>query len=872
MELITTHTNADFDTLASMLAAKKLYPRAKIAFSGSTEKTLTAALRSIKFPYEILKPSEVDTTKVTRLILVDIKSPKRLGHFSELALNKNIEVHIFDHHPKEKTDIKSSFEVIKNYGSTTSIMVELLKKNKKRITAEEATIMMTGIYEDTGNLTYPSTTTFDYSAASYLLEKGADLSEAAKLISQRITRGEVTALKDLLDTESTFSIGGVDVTIATVFADEYKGDISTLAHRLIEIEEMECLFLLADTGDRVHVVARSSAKELNAGAVLKLVGGGGHPQAASATLKNTTLLEAKEKVLASIKESIIPLKKATDIMTSPVITVTENTRLENALTLMRRFNINSLPVIREKTMDDVTGLLNRQLASKAVHHGLKDEAVSKFMSTEFETVRTNNPLEIIREKIAVFGQRILPVMKGKRLVGVITRSDVLKVLNEELTEKYSGGLHTRKIAGVAKGLLPQWALSLLKDVGRVADTTGLNAYAVGGLVRDLILKRKNLDIDIVVEPGNKGDAITFAKKFAKLKRAKVKTHERFKTAVITLPDGFKIDVATARLEYYEHPGALPTVEKSSLKLDLYRRDFTINTLAMALNEGVFGTLYDYFGALADIKNKKIRVLHNLSFIEDPTRALRAVRFATRFGFELGAHTTTLLKNTLKLELLKRAFGSRLQDEVRNILQEEEPEKILSALNKLDVLKLIHPSLKWDAMHRKLFKQTQNVIAWHTHQFELEHCQYWLTLFMAMTSRLKAKEISEIRERLCLNSKKIRSILEKREEARRALTAIEKRKDIKNSEVLKLLSPYPIELALYLMSSAESTHAKKILTEYLSKIRKIKPILTGSALQKLGVSRGPLMGKLLGELMDKKVNGEVPSRDDEIEFIKKKLVS
>jgi tRNA nucleotidyltransferase (CCA-adding enzyme) len=210
----------------------------------------------------------------------------------------------------------------------------------------------------------------------------------------------------------------------------------------------------------------------------------------------------------------------------------------------------------------------------------------------------------------------------------------------------------------------------LRHIGRTADNSNINAYVVGGFVRDVLLyiRKNEFDIDIVVE----GNGIDFARDIASSLNARVSPHEKFKTAVVSLEDGLKIDVATARTEFYSSPGALPEVEMSSLKLDLYRRDFTINTLAVQLNTQKYGTLIDYFFAQKDLKDKVIRIIHNLSFVEDPTRIFRAVRFEQRFNFKIGKFTEKLIKNAIDMEFFKRLSGPRVFTELKYILMEENP--------------------------------------------------------------------------------------------------------------------------------------------------------------------------------------------------------
>ena len=243
----------------------------------------------------------------------------------------------------------------------------------------------------------------------------------------------------------------------------------------------------------------------------------------------------------------------------------------------------------------------------------------------------------------------------------------------------------------------------------LAQELGFKIYAVGGFVRDILLARPNLDIDLVVE----GDGIRFARELAKVRQGRVKEHQKFKTAVVVFPDGQRIDVATARLEYYEYPTALPTVELSSIKLDLYRRDFTINALALNLTPGHFGQLMDFFGAQRDIKEKVIRVLHSLSFVEDPTRILRAVRFEQRFSFRIDGQTLKLIKNAVQLNLFAKLTGIRLAHELQIILGEENVLENLNRLQDLKLLAAIHPQLNQDAERLRVLMELHKVHTWYT---------------------------------------------------------------------------------------------------------------------------------------------------------------
>ncbi len=225
---------------------------------------------------------------------------------------------------------------------------------------------------------------------------------------------------------------------------------------------------------------------------------------------------------------------------------------------------------------------------------------------------------------------------------------------------------------------------ILHAAGGLAAEMGFCAYAVGGMVRDLFLERDTFDLDIVVE----GEGIRFARSLAGRLQARVKGYERFGTATITLPGGARVDVATARTESYDAPAALPRVTPGSIRDDLFRRDFTINAMALALAPGEFGRLLDEFGGVRDIQGRRIRVLHERSFVDDPTRIFRAVRFEARLGFRIVAADERRIGEALALSLLERLEEYRVAAELRLILGEPDPSRPLLRLAQLGVLEAL----------------------------------------------------------------------------------------------------------------------------------------------------------------------------------------
>jgi tRNA nucleotidyltransferase (CCA-adding enzyme) len=224
-------------------------------------------------------------------------------------------------------------------------------------------------------------------------------------------------------------------------------------------------------------------------------------------------------------------------------------------------------------------------------------------------------------------------------------------------------------------------LPVLRDAGRCAEEMGFSAYAVGGFVRDLFLQRETLDVDVVIE----GDGIAFASRFSADNGAHLLIYERFRTANLVLPGGFKIDIATARTEMYERPAALPLVMPGSIRDDLFRRDFSINTLAVCLNPDRFGRLLDLFQAREDIRKGSIRILHEKSFVDDPTRIFRAARFEKRFDFSMEDVTKRCAVDAVSSGLIEKLSGYRIASELRLILKEKDPLSTIQRLEELGVL-------------------------------------------------------------------------------------------------------------------------------------------------------------------------------------------
>ena len=875
MDVITTHINADFDSLASMVAAKKLYPDAVLVFPGSQERSLRDFfIHSTLYAFDVERIKNIDLQEVKRLILVDTRQISRIGKFSELLNKPDLEIHIYDHHPPSSEDLHGSVEVISEVGATVTLLLDLLQKRGIEITPDEATVMMLGIYEDTGNLTFPSTKEEDYKAAGYLVRKGANLNILSNVITKELTAEQIFLLNDLIQSATRYSFHGIDVVIAEASVDRYIGDIAVLVHKLKDMENLDVLFVLVRMEDRVYLIGRSRLEEVNVSEIATEFGGGGHPTAASATVKGMTLVEAHDRLVNTLKEMVRPKKVARDAMVYPVKTIEPERTLEEAGEILSRYNLNILPVLDD---EKVIGLISKQVVEKAEYHGLKNSLVKEYMSTEFSMVSPETPFSRIQTLIIGQSQSLLPVVEKNRLVGTVSVGDVMRILQEEMMKSEKGGsvfesqpLYGRKkmVSKFMKERFPERIHNLLMEFGRVGDELGYSVHAVGGFVRDLLLRVENYDVDIVVE----GDGIRLAEEFEKKFPCRIRTHKKFGTAIILFPDGLKVDVATARWEVYDSPAALPTVESASIKMDLYRRDFTINTLAIQLNPKGFGELIDFFGGVKDIKEKVIRVLHNLSYVEDPTRVFRAIRFEQRFGFQIGKHTQNLMKNAVKVGFLERLSGGRVLSELILILQEENPLPALKRMRDFNLFHFLHPKLKLDEQAEILFQQIHHVISWFDLLFLEQRYERWIIYFYGLIDSLKEEEIKELCQRLTMNDKLRKKVIEGKLQADQALLQIfswiNTDQRPKRSEIYNVLAPLSTESKLFMMAKTTQVTTRRYISLYFTQLKDTKSLLRGTDLIQMGMKSGPTIKKALTGLLQARLDEQVITRQDEMEYILK----
>jgi len=885
MEIITSHVNADFDALASMLAARLLYPEAQLVFAGALEKNLRDFLaQGFCSIYDFKKVKHIDLTAVTRLIVVDTRQKNRIGRLAECLDRPDCDLHLYDHHPDSPDDMHGSREVVEQTGSTTAILVRLIRERNRHISPELATLMALGIYEDTGFFLHSTTTAVDLQAAAWLLDQGANLDVVNQFVPRELNAEQVRLLSELHQQARTYTIQGQDVVIARLSLPRYVDGFAVLIRRLMDMENIDALFGLITMGERMYLIARSRVPEVNVGRITREFGGGGHASAASATIRDMTLFEAEERLLRLLHHHIRPRAMAGEVMSSPVLAAAPDTTIDQAHELLTRYNITVLPVVREPAVpgsgrypQGLLGMISRRVVEKSIFHGLGHLPVSDYMTTEIATLGVDATLADIQELIIEHRQRLIPIMDGERLVGVITRTDLLNLLvndpahlprNLLQQDEFPSAERTRNLASLMADHLEREVVLLLRAVGETAAGLGYSAYVVGGFVRDLLLRIRNLDIDIVIE----GDGILFARELAGQTGGTVRTHEKFATATVILPDGRRIDVATARLEYYEYPAALPTVELSSIKLDLYRRDFTINAMAIHLNPDRFGTLVDFFNSQNDLKERRIRVLHNLSFVEDPTRILRAIRFEQRLDFHITRHTAKLIRNAVKMNLFDRFAGLRFFGELKQILSNDNPLPALRRMHDFGLFPFLwpdlRPNLKIDRRFVHLLTQASRAVSWFRLLYLDTPCAYWMVFLLAIMSRSRTKELLNFCHRFEVPDRQIRLLVRQKNEVERIAAEMMRRPRLNPSEIYWLLQDLDNEGLLFLMAVARKKYIQKAVSLFVTSLRESAPLIGGRDLLDLGFTPGPQFKAMINHVLEAQLDGKITNKEEALALIRR----
>ncbi len=861
MDLITTHINADFDALGSLVAAKKLYPGSRLLLPGSQEEAVRAFLSLARELITVESERECKMDDVDRLILVDTRHGQRIGVAAELV-GKGVEIHIYDHHHRMKDDIVADKDVYEEVGATVTILADMIKKKKIKLSYLEATVMLLGIYEETGSLTYRATTKLDVDMVSFLLSRGASLSVVSSYLDRELSLEALSVLTELINSTERVTIKGVSVSMVEITREEYVGELGSLVQKLMDIENINVLFVFINSRNRIDIIGRSAIPSLDVNKVLSHFGGGGHPGAASAKVRGTGGVKAvKDRLIKILKANIKVAAVAEDIMSKGIKAFGANKRVTEARMMLIKKKMDGMPVVQK---DKLVGIITLTGLNKALKRGFGHSRIKGYMARDVRVVTTKTPIHLIQKMVLDNDVGVLPVVKGKKIVGVINRTDILKSVHRGLFLKpaHVDKKVTKNFSKKMESVLPKEIMSLARLIGQKANSAGCRAFIVGGLVRDLILGVKNLDLDIVVE----GAAIKLGEILSKELSAALVVHRRFGTCSVITRNKLKIDLATARKEVYERPAALPTVEFGSLKDDLIRRDFTINAMAVSINRESFGQVIDFFNGERDLARGVIKVMHDASFIDDPTRIFRAVRFEQRFAFHIDGHTEDLIKHAIKRGMFKHVEPQRVRDEIILILKEEEPYRAINRMAELDELRFLHHKIKFDDRAVKLYGAIDGVSGWYeVSDFKRRAVEKWLIYLMALFDALSYNDVSSICGRFVFRRSETIRLLSSKGSADRVAKALDRAARLAPSKIYRLLEPLSFEVILFILARRGSARVKERVGEFFRKYNGARTSIKGGDIKAMGLEPGPHFRSILAKVLYAKLDGKVRTREEELSY-------
>ncbi len=865
MRIILTHEQADFDALASLLGAYLLDESAIPVLPRRMNRNVRAFVTLYGAELPFVEPRDLPNEAVESICLVDTQSM-----VSVRGVGENTRVHVVDHHPI-RADIPAAWTISsEDVGATTTIFVEDLQERDGDLSMIHATTLLLGIYEDTGSLTYTRTTARDLHAASYLLEQEANLRIAGDFLNHPLSAEQQKLYDTLRQHLETYQIHGHSVVVVCGSAHSMDEELSTVAHKLRDLLDPDALFMLITTRAGVQMIGRSTSDNIDVAEITTKFGGGGHSRAAAGLIKGRELDEVHEELIALLPEFVRPAITVAEIMSPNPQVLSPDTPVQEAADRMQRYGYEGYPVVQD---GKVIGLLTRRAVDRALAHKLNYTATNLMNAGEV-VIHPDDSIDRLQHLMTDTGWGQIPVMdeNDREIIGIVTRTDLLKILTSQASRP--GHLN---FAEKLEGAMPKVKLGLMKVVAEIANEQKAALYIVGGFVRDLILERPSQDFDLVVE----GDAIALARQLQERYGGRLTTHARFGTGkwlinnirselantlgqlenANDLPEF--LDMISARTEFYTHPTALPTVERGSIKLDLHRRDFTMNTLALRLDGNHYGELHDYWGGLNDLREGLVRVLHSLSFVDDPTRMLRAVRFERRFDFHIEKRTLELLYEARLL--VGQVSGDRIRHELDHILDEDQRVSMLERLSELGLLNEVHPALVWDQNCRENLEMLDTIP---------EKPLIGLKLDLDKGNNLR--KLATILWFINQPVEKTQAILKRLRypatQVKAMLSACHLWKDLpwvanaKLSMIASRLEDVPL-LAIYAtFLAARDDKLCNNFQAYLNRMNMMSSRITGDDLRVRGIPPGPIYKRILGAIRDGWLDGKIENADQEEAYL------
>ncbi len=958
MDLVLCHTTADFDTLGAAVGLTRLHPGARIVLTGGAHPAVRDFLALHRDEYALIERRSVNPEQIRSITVVDTQFRNRVDSAAEWLDLPNIEISVYDHHLEMESDIPAAHRWVEAVGATTTLVVEQLQAKKIVPNPVEATGMALGIHVDTGSLTFDQTTVRDARALAWLMECGANVRTIASYIRPGLSPELQPLLPLAMDLLQTETVNGQTIAWVLLTLDGFIPGLSGLVSQLMDLTDFDGLLLAAqypkgnaddDSHDALTVIGRSRIDGTNLNELFKPFGGGGHARAAAVNLRPADPSATLAQLVAQFKAQIPSPPTARELMSSPVRTIRPETTIADAQRILLRYGHSGLSVVN--AAGQLIGVISRRDLDIALHHGFSHAPVKGYMTTNLKTITPETLLPDIESLMVTYDIGRLPVLDDGELVGIVTRTDVLRQWHQQerrvagfraamgrgtdaapseasdasAIEVQSARPYTRPptpgaLLAALRPCLKAELWQLLSSAAAQAEQRGWHMYLVGGAVRDLLLAIANgtsangtlliEDIDLVVDgfhhAADAGAGVELARSLQSLyPTARLDVHGKFQTAALLWHNdptlkSLWVDIATARTEFYPYPAANPEVEASSIRQDLYRRDFTINAMAVRLTHPHAGELLDFFGGVLDLEARQIRVLHANSFIEDPTRIYRAVRFAVRLGFQIDTQTEGYIRHAMAIGIYAQiqdrrqaqsiisapALQTRLKSELKHILQSPYWPSALQKLANLDALQCIHPTL---SMSAALWRQLRLVDRWlcgsrrqtlsgSPGELASRHPAPWLVLLEVIIAHLAPEYRGLVAENLQLPSDSIDRLQQLAAVQTHLATVLPACNQ--PSEIVRVLKPYNAQLlALIAVRNGYDQTTPRALRErsmrrkiwqYLTDWATIKPPLDGNDLKGMGYKPGPQFRSILDALSAATLDGVIQTRAEAETYVKQRF--
>ncbi len=860
MEIIISHDHTDLDGLAAMIAARSLYSRAKPVLVGRLSSLARDFMALYRGTLEVYELEDIDPDEVTRVIVVDTADINRLGDLCDHIDLNEVEVIVYDHHPHDSSSSDwIDLDMSENVGSSTTIIVNRLIREGKEPNPVEATLFALGIYADTGNFTHMSTTAADLKAAAHLLDFGARTRIINQFLEERLDEEQQRALEKLLKGRQELKINGTGVSIFSADFSRYIMGLNKVTRRIKNLYDLASIFVVAGGEDKVDLIGRSSDEAVDIGQICSHFQGGGHPGAGSARL-DMSLERARQELIEVLQTEITRMNCVRSIMSSPVRTINPEATVAEAGEMMEKYGHSGLIVVDEE--DEVVGIFSRRDLEKIMEHDLLNAPVKGYMSDDVITISPEATIRDAQELMVKYDIGRLPVMKDDEMVGIVTRTDVLASYYEDASPHHFQNRYGTSMVEIserredAAGLLdelPAGIQKILQTCSRLSEKLDIPVYLVGGMVRDMLLDRENRDIDLVIE----GEIKSFLQELAEELKAEYQFHERFQTGTLTLSGEYNLDLARARSEFYPSPGARPQVEQAGLLEDLFRRDFTINAMAVELSREEYGLLYDFFGACADLDREYIRALHRFSFLDDPTRIIRGLKYALELDFHIEEETEKLMDEALKRGDFSRLKLNRVFQELKDLVRSYHNHQRFAALmHRLPAFKLLAYDFEFD---RERWE------SWEDLSESLEYLcsrDYNIKEWGVKLAFLLENMPFAYRDRLSL-SEEVADLLDFLAGIDDFIAKLERDDDpVSLNENLSRLSPEKLALLYF---SAPDQKFRETLEYFIEELAGAGLSIDGNDMLELGLDPGPAVQEVLDQVWAEYLQGGVESREEQLKL-------